>query len=188
MISAYKNAAICTISFLLTAVGILCIQFPFLPLFVTYLLCDRLNFTKTAIVLHRIFRSYIRFTEFIFGCYIVCLIWATTSSELVITGDLSVMASQHMQIVMANHQIYPDWLYMWTLARIAGKSGDVKILLMSILRYIPFCGPGMMFFEFIFMDRKWSKDKDRISKYLKRVVNDKLPIWLLIFPEGATFI
>lgn len=85
---------------------------------------------------------------------------------------------------MANHQIYPDWLYMWTLARIVGKHGDVKILLMAILRYIPLIGPGMMFFEFIFMQRKWDLDRHRITKHLNRVVHDKLPLWLLIFPEG----
>ena len=151
MISVYKNAIFCCISLLLTAIGILCIQIPFLPLFIVYLACDFLNFTKTAIVLHRIFRSHMRFTEYLFGGFIVCLLWATTQSELVITGDLSVMASHPMQIIMANHQIYPDWLYMWILARVVGKSGDVKILLMAILRYLPFAGPGMMFFEFIFM-------------------------------------
>lgn len=184
MISAIKNAALCCLSILLISIGILCIQFPMFPLFIVYLICDRCNFTKTATMLHRTFRSYMRFTEFLFGGYVVCILWATTCSELVITGDLSVMASQQMQIIMANHQIYPDWLYMWTLARVVGKSGDVKILLMAILRYLPFVGPGMMFFEFIFMERKWNNDKDRISKHLRRVVNDNLPIWLLIFPEG----
>ena len=185
MISVYKNAAICLISLIITAIGILCIQFPSSLIFISFLICDRLKFTRSAIFLHRMFRSYIRLTEFLFGSYVVFLLWLTTCSELVITGDLSVMASHQMQIVMANHQIYPDWLYMWTLARIVGKAGDVKILLMAILRYLPFAGPGMIFFEFIFMERKWNKDKYRITKHLKRVANDKLPFWLLVFPEGT---
>jgi 1-acyl-sn-glycerol-3-phosphate acyltransferase len=43
----------------------------------------------------------------------------------------------------------------------------------------------MRFFEFIFLERVWSQDKDNLDRALLKMRKDPLPVWLLIFPEGT---
>ncbi len=74
--------------------------------------------------------------------------------------------------------------------------GHVYIILKESLKYIPFIGPGMMFYGFIFMARNWAKDKSRLQHRLQ-VLNKGShggllsgsqgldPMWLIIFPEGT---
>jgi 1-acyl-sn-glycerol-3-phosphate acyltransferase len=119
-----------------------------------------------------------------FGSFVVFLIWFyIPGTRFVLTGEHQKMKEPARLITIANHQIYPDWLYLWTLAWYQNKHGDVKILLMAVLKYIPILGLGMLFFEFIFLKRKWDSDRPKISKHLQRTVTDNLPLWLLIFPE-----
>jgi 1-acyl-sn-glycerol-3-phosphate acyltransferase len=49
-------------------------------------------------------------------------------------------------VVMANHQAYTDWMYLWILACYAGHSRGVIILLKEALRNIPIVGWGMVSF------------------------------------------
>jgi len=73
--------------------------------------------------------------------------------------------------------------------------GHLYIILKESLRFIPFLGPGMWFFGFIFMARNWTKDKPRLQSRLEKLKtahggpmsgSGKLdPAWLLIFPEGT---
>ena len=58
-------------------------------------------------------------------------------------------------------------------------------MLKSSLKDIPIFGWGMQFFEFIFLSRKWSCDKSLIYSNLSRSINDNMPLWLLLFPEGT---
>jgi lysocardiolipin and lysophospholipid acyltransferase len=73
--------------------------------------------------------------------------------------------------------------------------GHIFIILKESLKYLPVLGQGMMFFGFIFMSRKFDKDKPRIAHRLatlKSKHNGPLsgpkgldPMWLLVFPEGT---
>lgn len=45
---------------------------------------------------------------------------------------------------------------------------------------------GMQFYGFIFLSRKWEKDKARLEYRLSKISELKSPFWLLIFPEGTT--
>lgn len=98
-------------------------------------------------------------------------------------------------ILMSNHQIYTDWSYLWWIAYTSKMHGHLYIILKESLKYIPFLGPGMMFYGFIFMARKWSSDKPRLQHRLNQLKGkhrgplsgkgDLDPMWLLIFPEGT---
>ena len=62
------------------------------------------------------------------------------------------------------------------------------IILKESLKYVPIVGPGMMFFGFIFLARKWEQDKPRFERRLNKLSKGeaaKDPMWLLIFPEGT---
>ena len=98
-------------------------------------------------------------------------------------------------VMITNHQLYSDWLYLWWLAYTSKMHGHVYIILKESLKYIPVLGPGMMFYGFVFMARNWARDKPRLQhrlQKLKRRHHDPLsgsqaldPMWLMIFPEGT---
>ncbi|KAF2811076.1 acyltransferase-domain-containing protein [Mytilinidion resinicola] len=98
-------------------------------------------------------------------------------------------------VLIANHQIYTDWLYLWWIAYTAKMHGHIYIILKESIKWIPVIGQGMMFYGFIFLTRKWSTDKPRFKHRLQKL-NSKHggmlsgsqeldPMWLLIFPEGT---
>jgi lysocardiolipin and lysophospholipid acyltransferase len=51
-------------------------------------------------------------------------------------------------VVMANHQAYTDWMYLWILACYSGHSTGVIILLKEGLKKIPVVGWGMVNLSF----------------------------------------
>ncbi|CAD6970524.1 unnamed protein product, partial [Tilletia controversa] len=69
-------------------------------------------------------------------------------------------------VVIANHQIYLDWLYIWILAYHADLADSIHILLKDSLRWTPIIGPAMQFYNFIFLKRKWDEDKQNLSNQL----------------------
>ena len=98
-------------------------------------------------------------------------------------------------VLISNHQIYTDWSYLWWIAYVNKMHGHLFIVLKESLRYIPFVGPGMMFYGFIFMARKWASDKPRLEHRLQTLKSSHAgpmsgsqkfdPMWLLLFPEGT---
>ncbi|KAK2597408.1 hypothetical protein QQS21_005956 [Conoideocrella luteorostrata] len=99
-------------------------------------------------------------------------------------------------VMIANHQIYTDWIYLWWIgyANRPGMHGHVYIILKESLKYIPIMGTGMMFYGFIFMSRKMATDQPRLAHRLNKLKQKKVdpwgntyldPMWLLLFPEGT---
>ncbi|RMZ86043.1 hypothetical protein DV737_g309, partial [Chaetothyriales sp. CBS 132003] len=98
-------------------------------------------------------------------------------------------------VLMANHQIYSDWLYLWWVAYTSKMHGHIYIILKESLKYMPIISPGILFYGFIFMARKWGSDKSRMEYRLQKLKTRHSgplagsqpldPMWLLIFPEGT---
>ncbi|ANZ73305.1 BA75_00995T0 [Komagataella pastoris] len=99
-------------------------------------------------------------------------------------------------IVVANHQIYTDWLFMWWFAFISDVSDNVYIIMKKSLSRIPVLGYGMTNYRFIFLSRKWEDDKSTMIRQLKEITHfygqksakafdDLKKHWLIIFPEGT---
>ncbi|KAJ3193779.1 Acyl-CoA:lysophosphatidylglycerol acyltransferase 1 [Irineochytrium annulatum] len=135
---------------------------------------------------HRAYRAYIRVTEQIFGSIIMIVTYLLCpGTKLVVTGDFDRIRARGKSIMISNHQIYPDWFYLWAFTWLRGCHGDLKIMLIEWLKYLPIFGQGMWFFEFIFMKQKWEKDKDNMQKHLLKAKDPASPLMLLIFPEGT---
>lgn len=119
------------------------------------------------------------------------------------SGRLETRFPERM-VLMANHQIYTDWIYLWWMAYTSRMHGAIYIILKESLKYIPIIGWGMMFYGFVFMSRKWETDKPRLQHRLQQlkkkhtvkaagsggIVNTDNasgldPMWLIIFPEGT---
>lgn len=103
-------------------------------------------------------------------------------------------------LVMANHQLYTDWLYMWWAAYTNSQPmhGHIYIILKATLKWIPIFGIGMQLYGFIFMNRNWAADeasmRSRLTKLKTRTSGPMSgqagkaqldPMWLLIYPEGT---
>ncbi|TKA78100.1 hypothetical protein B0A49_07000 [Cryomyces minteri] len=88
-------------------------------------------------------------------------------------------------VLMANHQLYTDWLYLWWSAYTNGMHGRIYIILKESVKNIPIIGWGAQFYNFIFLKRNWEKDKPNFQKHLQKLNRPSDPMWLLIFPEGT---
>ncbi|RDA88895.1 hypothetical protein CP532_5521 [Ophiocordyceps camponoti-leonardi (nom. inval.)] len=155
------------------------------------------------------FYAYVAYTKrsFVLLAASVTRIWGPTTMR--ISGDASVagqikatadggveFAFPERLVLMANHQIYTDWLYLWWIAYAnrPGMAGHIYIILKESLKYIPFIGPSMMFYGFIFMSRKMATDQPRLAYRINKLKKKKMgadgrpyldPMWLLLFPEGT---
>ena len=111
---------------------------------------------------------------------------STMRGQLLQTTDGSLICDFPQRMVLiANHQIYTDWLYLWWIGYAAGMHGRIYVVLKESLKRIPVIGWGMQFAQFIFLKRKWEQDKPRMAEHLQRFNNPKDPMWLMIFPEGT---
>jgi 1-acyl-sn-glycerol-3-phosphate acyltransferase len=91
----------------------------------------------------------------------------------------------HRLVLMANHQLYTDWLYLWWIAYTNNMHGRIYIILKESLKQLPIIGWGMQFYNFIFLSRRWEQDKMRFKVQLDQLSKPDDPMWLLIFPEGT---
>lgn len=122
--------------------------------------------------------------------------WAPTivrvSGDESMKGQLFVMDDgtlkcnfPHRLVLMANHQLYTDWLYLWWIAYTNKMHGRIYIILKESLKSLPIFGWGAQFYNFIFLSRKWETDKYRFKSALNHLKDPNDPMWLLIFPEGT---
>lgn len=144
------------------------------------------------------YEGYMAYTKECFAILITCLTqwWAPTVvrvsgdstmvGQLIKTknGDLRCNFSDRL-VLMANHQLYTDWLYLWWIAYTNGLHGFVYIILKESLKNIPIIGWSAQMYNFIFLARNWEEDQRRFKKALSKLNNPKDPMWLIIFPEGT---
>ncbi|KAM5485118.1 protein required for normal CLN1 and CLN2 G1 cyclin expression [Microsporum canis] len=154
------------------------------------------------------FNAYVATTKESFGLAITALTEWSAPTPVRISGDRSVLGQVTLTsnggiqtrfpdrlVLIANHQVYTDWLYLWWVTYTNQMHGHIYIILKESLKYIPLVGQGMTLYGFIFMARKWMADKPRLQHRLKSLCvrrGDSTPgspvfdpMWLLIFPEGT---
>ncbi|KAK9462141.1 acyltransferase-domain-containing protein [Lipomyces oligophaga] len=165
-----------------------------------------INFTQLLGLPLRIFskdwfHAYRDYTKQSFGLVINTTTQWWSPTPVVIVGDSTVAGLLKKNddgtletsfgdrvVLLANHQIYSDWLYLWWVAYTNRMHGGFYIFLKESLKNIPFIGWGMMYFKFIFLSRKWQTDQARMESALQEINAEKdWPAWLLIFPEGTNF-
>ncbi|RPA92167.1 acyltransferase-domain-containing protein [Choiromyces venosus 120613-1] len=147
-----------------------------------------------------LYYSYIAKTKENFGVLVTTITQWWSPTVVRVTGDKSVRHQlkrtldgrlecefPERMVLTANHQLYSDWLYLWWIAYTARMHGFLYIILKESLKYVPVIGPGMQFFGFIFLARKWEQDKPRFVHRLSKLAagGGTEPMWLLIFPEGT---
>ena len=179
----------------------------------TLLHCTQLLGVPLYFVSKDWFYAWIALTKQYFGLLATTMTQWWSPTIVRISGDKSVAGLLRQKedgmlevdfgeriVLMANHQIYTDWLYLWWTAytNAAPTHGHIYIILKDSLRYLPLLGPAMMFYGFIFMSRKWATDESRLRYRLQKLntphhpavsgrdQHQQLdPMWLVIFPEGT---
>jgi 1-acyl-sn-glycerol-3-phosphate acyltransferase len=142
--------------------------------------------------------GYMAYTKECFAILITCLTqwWAPTVVR--VSGDSSMIGQlirrkdgslecnfADRMLLMANHQLYTDWLYIWWIAYTNKMHGFVYIILKESLKNIPIIGWCAQFYNFIFLSRHWEEDQRRFKKHLSALNKPNDPMWLIIFPEGT---
>ena len=164
--------------------------------------------TPLYLVNKDIYYAYMALTKQSFGLLIITLTQWFSPTIMRVSGDESVRGQLRQTkdgrleldfperlVMIANHQLYTDWLYLWWIAYTNRMHGHVYIILKESLKYIPIVGPGIMFYGFVFMARNWTRDKPRLQHRLQKLKarhggpmsgSESLdPMWLMIFPEGT---
>jgi 1-acyl-sn-glycerol-3-phosphate acyltransferase len=144
------------------------------------------------------YNAWIAFTKQSFGLLTMTLTQAFAPTKVVVSGDASIRGQlqvssdgnlvlnfPHRIILMANHQIYTDWLYLWWVAYCNGMHGRLYIILKESLKKIPVLGWGMQMSQFIFLKRNWEQDKPHMASALEKLNKAAEPMWLMLFPEGT---
>jgi 1-acyl-sn-glycerol-3-phosphate acyltransferase len=89
-------------------------------------------------------------------------------------------------VLIANHQIYTDWAYIWGLMNSIGRAGELKIVMKRSLRALPVLGWSMRMFDFVFLRRKWEQDRVHFQRRLASISGSGADFCLVLFPEGTT--
>ena len=144
------------------------------------------------------YNAWIAFTKQSFGLLTSTMTQCWAPTVVRVSGDKSVRGQllktvegnlvcdfPERLVLIANHQIYTDWLYLWWIAYTNGMHGRLYIVLKESLKRIPVLGWGMQFSQFIFLKRNWEQDKPHMASHLQRLNKSTDPMWLMIFPEGT---
>ncbi|QPG75653.1 hypothetical protein FOA43_003010 [Brettanomyces nanus] len=108
--------------------------------------------------------------------------------DVVLKDKVSKKYSLHLDphaIIIANHQIYSDWLFVWYLAYLNNCADQIFIVMKKSLQRIPAIGFGMRNFSFIFLTRNWAADRDYMWLQFNKICHLGSKCWVLIFPEGT---
>jgi len=88
-------------------------------------------------------------------------------------------------LVISNHLSNADWIQIFGLAYRKSQLGSIKVQVKKALQYVPAMGTALHGMGYIFLDRNWSTDEQKINSGLQSLKRKPLqPFWLLIFPEG----
>jgi len=100
-----------------------------------------------------------------------------------VTGD-DVPGDENV-ILLCNHQSMSDIPVLFDLALRKGRLGDLKWYVKDILKYVPGIGWGMLFLDCLFIKRDWTADREKIRRTFRRILSDRVPVWVVSFAEGT---
>ena len=104
-------------------------------------------------------------------------------TRVVLSGD-DVPPRENV-VLVSNHQEMADILYLLFFARMKERLGDMKWFVKDIIKWIPGVGWGMLFLDCLFVKRRWADDRESIEQTFRSINTGKVPIWLILFPEGT---
>ncbi|CAF1607361.1 unnamed protein product [Adineta ricciae] len=132
-------------------------------------------------------RLYFRWCSFAVGYYLLmltCLLEDLLGIRVVLTGD-NLMHDKARSIILLNHRTRLDWLYVWMLHSRFQILGQLKIVMKASLKRIPAMGWACQHAGYLFLQRDWERDQERIKNIIGYYQSCQSSLSLLIFPEGT---
>lgn len=147
-----------------------------------------INFLQTFSILIRpislrAYRRYNMFWAYVYWTYVSLMSQYVGRLRVEYSGDS--LPLHENALVLANHQSAVDTVIQLMVGHRFGRVGDMKFFVKDVLKWVPGPGWGMVFLECIFMKRNWNEDRARVVKQLRRFHDDRVPIWVNIYPEGT---
>ncbi|CAK9140680.1 unnamed protein product [Ilex paraguariensis] len=165
--------------------GVICMLVLLLTAFITLVYIVFL----TAVILRIFSLHYSRkTTSFFFGSWLALLpflLEKINKTKVVFSGDC--VPVKERVLVIANHRVKVDWIYLWDFALRKGYLGYMKYIVKSIAMKLPVIGWGFHVLEFIAVGGNWEFDEPTICKMLSTFRDPQDPLWLAVFPEGTDF-
>jgi 1-acyl-sn-glycerol-3-phosphate acyltransferase len=90
-------------------------------------------------------------------------------------------------LVLSNHQSMADIMMLLWLGQRCERLGDTKFFVKDVLKFVPGPGWGMVFLDYIFLKRDWTRDKTHIESLFERFGSEDIPLFLVSFVEGTRF-
>ncbi|EPR79440.1 Acyltransferase [Spraguea lophii 42_110] len=90
-------------------------------------------------------------------------------------------------ILLSNHVAAIDFLVLHEIAKKKKMLKNLKYVLKTSLIFIPFIGTGIYFLKFCFISRSIKKDKEKLKNWCRFIQQNKIPTWLVVYPEGTRF-
>lgn len=150
------------------------------------LIIGNLGQTATIVTLPfsiSLFRRINRYLANSWWHFIMLLFHWMIGQQVEIESDL--LPEHENAIVIANHQSIVDIPVLMYFTVKHHRLGDMKWFAKDVIKYVPGVGWGLLFLDSIFLKRNWHSDKHKIHKMFSRFTDNKIPIWLVFFPEGT---
>jgi lysophosphatidate acyltransferase len=137
-------------------------------------------------------RLYHRGDDFLFEMYQRHIIFAFETAaglKLYLYKDFEEVLKKKEKILwISNHQSAADWAVLEMLALKQGSLGGVRYILKDSLRNLPLYGWYFPQHNCVYVRRsKNPKDLTDIQRQLRCYHTHRMPLWLVIFPEGTRY-
>lgn len=87
-----------------------------------------------------LYRRYMRFSQRLFGSLMLVVTYILAPLQINLSGCHQELQADTFAPIMANHQIYTDWWYVWLFGWFRNAHGELKIILKDSLKHVPVMG------------------------------------------------
>lgn len=129
------------------------------------------------------YRAYNRVVAYMIWGWWAWGVQTLVGLKVIVTGDD--IPKKENAIVICNHQGMSDILVLLCISFASGCISYTTWLAKDAIKYVPGLGWGLAFLETVFLKRDWMSDEKNIRATFARFVDEKVPIWLIMFPEGT---
>lgn len=103
--------------------------------------------------------------------------------KFVFSGDAFVPGEN--AIVFCNHQSMTDQVVFFELGLRGKMLGQQRGIAKDSIKWIPGIGWGAWLHGSVLVKRDWLRDQETVRSAFRRFVEEKIPLWLTLYPEGT---
>ncbi|KAG6632475.1 hypothetical protein I3843_13G142200 [Carya illinoinensis] len=111
--------------------------------------------------------------------------WSGFKVQLYTDMETYRLIGKEHAFLMPNHMCDTDILMMWLLAQRFGCLRSALMVVKKSSKYLPIYGWAIWFFGFVFLDRSWEKDEQKLKSSFQELQDFPRPFWLTMFVEGT---